>query len=248
MEHLYAKFAKISLEDTKAAALQKRFDTKFLLNEAQLNSLLPALHENYSALSINNAVLQPYKTLYYDTPDLKLYQAHHNGVQQRYKLRTREYVQNGLVFNEVKHKTNTGKTIKTRILREQFETSFDAIFSDLASQSGFSKIALQEQLYVYYNRVTLVSDRLDERLTIDTNLTFVTADGTIEQSFPNLVILEQKRERGNRSVVDIELNRLRLRPSGFSKYCMGIAYTHPHIKQNLFQQKFRLINKLTKAA
>ncbi len=85
------EFPTLSLEDIKSVSLQKRTDTKYLLNLSQLTALLSILKSNYSIVEIDSLKNLPYKTLYYDTPDLDLYRIHHNGKLNRYKFRTREY-------------------------------------------------------------------------------------------------------------------------------------------------------------
>ena len=59
-----------------------------------------------------------------------------------------------------------------------------------------------------------------------------------------LVIIELKRD-GNvfSPVLDI-LRQLRIKPSGFSKYCIGSVMTNKDLKQNLFKQKLVVLGKL----
>jgi hypothetical protein len=37
---------------------------------------------------------------------------------------------------------------------------------------------------------------------------------------------------------------LHIHPTGFSKCCIGMAMTDPHLKQNNFKQKLRLLQKI----
>ena len=40
------------------------------------------------------------------------------------------------------------------------------------------------------------------------------------------------------------LRELRIKPSGFSKYCIGSALTNPKLKRNRFKPRFKKIDKL----
>ena len=40
------------------------------------------------------------------------------------------------------------------------------------------------------------------------------------------------------------LRELRIKPSGFSKYCIGSALTNPNLKRNRFKPRFTKIEKL----
>ena len=40
------------------------------------------------------------------------------------------------------------------------------------------------------------------------------------------------------------LRELRIQPSGFSKYCMGMALTDGELKKNCFKPRLRMISKM----
>ena len=64
------------------------------------------------------------------------------------------------------------------------------------------------------------------------------------KTYPELVIIELKRD-GNvpSKMTDIMLAH-RIHPFKISKYCIGTALTTPGIKVNRFKKKIRLIEKL----
>ncbi len=59
-----------------------------------------------------------------------------------------------------------------------------------------------------------------------------------------LVIIELKRDGNVYSPVLDILRQLRIKPSGFSKYCIGSVMTNKGLKQNLFKQKLVRLRKL----
>ena len=95
-------------------SLLRRYDQKFTLNTSQFQVVFPLLAEDYHCLTIENQQLFEYTTDYYDSNDYSMFQNHHNGKLNRYKIRFRDYVNTKNSFLEVKFKTNKGETIKSR--------------------------------------------------------------------------------------------------------------------------------------
>src|SRR5262245_49920899 len=65
-----------SLEQLDRVALLNRTDTKFLLSDSDLLSLLPSLAREYRVLDISAIRRHPYRTVYFDTPEWDLYNQH----------------------------------------------------------------------------------------------------------------------------------------------------------------------------
>ena len=59
-----------------------------------------------------------------------------------------------------------------------------------------------------------------------------------------LFIIELKRDGLQPSPILGMLRDLRIKPSGFSKYCMGSALTNPDLKRNNFKERLRLVERL----
>ena len=59
-----------------------------------------------------------------------------------------------------------------------------------------------------------------------------------------LVIIELKRDGLTYSPILELLRELRIQPSGFSKYCMGMALTDGELKKNCFKPRLRMISKM----
>lgn len=100
----------------------------------------------------------------------------------------------------------------------------------------------------HFNRVTLVNRQKTERLTIDTSLGFhnlVTGD---ELSLPGIAIIELKRGNFGQSLATSPilalLRQLRVKPMGFSKYCIGSALTNHSLPQGRIKQRLRAVAKL----
>ena len=94
-----------------------------------------------------------------------------------------------------------------------------------------------------FQRITLVNYGKTERLTIDFNVQFHNFETEQDAQTGELVIIELKRD-GNvfSPVLDI-LRQLRIKPSGFSKYCIGSVMTNEQLKNNLFKPKLVRIRK-----
>lgn len=243
MEKVLDKFTTISLEEMKKVKLMNRTDTKFVTNEAQLERLLFLASEEYLLQEIDGEVVMPYFTRYYDTEDCEMYRKHLHGKLTRKKVRVRRYVSSGLEFLEVKRKNNKGRTDKKRI-RSSEELSEDDRHNFLLKMSGYDSHNLLPHIENNFSRLTLVNRQLTERLTIDTHLSFHNLTSNTDCSLDGLVIIELKRDGRVASPIYTILNRLRIKPSGFSKYCMGMALTNMALPHNRFKPRIHMIGKL----
>lgn len=243
IEDLLMGFKAISLSDMEGVALMNRVDTKFIGPADMLPALLKDLSVHYQVLEIDNCRLFPYKTAYFDTKGFHMYEDHHNGKFNRYKVRKREYVKIGQHFLEVKFKNNKGRTIKNRILRSDATmhfTSVEHVF--LKDHSPYEGNDLEFKLNNWFNRITLVGQ--EERITIDFDLEF-RDDCDSVLALPEIFILELKQSKLNAdSIVRKILKKHRLRPQSFSKYCVGTASLNKALKSNRFKQKLNLIEKI----
>tara|TARA_B110000881_G_C18562497_1_gene510654 strand:+ start:1022 stop:1762 length:741 start_codon:yes stop_codon:yes gene_type:complete len=238
-----SSFDKISLDEMNGVSLMKRVDTKFILSESQLLKVFSKIQKDYKVLEIDNERLMQYSTLYFDTQNKKCFKEHHNGKLNRYKIRMRKYLVSDLCFLEVKKKNNLGVTNKTRKQIKDFETILSSDSKEFIYNSQINDLLLEPALYNNFNRITLVNKNYPERVTIDTNLSFKSADK--EKIFDNLVVIEIKQE-GKRlnTVMNKALKLMSILPTNFSKYCLGITNTFDNIKSNRFKEINLKINKL----
>ncbi|NTU82376.1 MAG: polyphosphate polymerase domain-containing protein [Chloroflexales bacterium] len=244
MQQLLARFAPISLSEMDAVALQNRTDTKYLLTITRLAQALRALVGQYRVLEVDGVRLNPYQTLYFDTPDFALYLQHHAGKSNRYKVRSRRYVVTDQSFLEVKCKTNKDRTVKRRVPTEELATSCTPeVAGFIATCAPGLAGALEPKLWNAFSRITLVSTTHAERLTIDLDLSFRGAGRRV--GLPGIAVAEVKQDGVNRGSGFIQqMHAASLQPTSFSKYCIGVALLFPQVKHNNFKPKLRLLQQL----
>lgn len=225
--------------------LMDRTDTKYTFHINELSEILESTRNDYKVLDIETHRISRYKTLYYDTGDFSLYNKHHSGKLNRYKIRHRTYVESKLGFLEVKFKNNKGRTIKTRIKElEVPDLSANAANHFLQKTLPFNPCTLVPKIWINYSRITLVNKTSAERVTIDVNLEFQT-QGTIK-NLNHLVIAEVKQDSKISSPFVTVMRERKIREGSISKYCFGIASTFDGIKKNNFKEKLLNLEKITK--
>jgi len=240
--------APVTLEEMDSVKLMNRIDTKFVTSERVLLDILAdACAEGYRVCTIGGRQVTGYNSLYYDTPDLFMYNAHRSGRKTRQKVRCRTYEVSGQTFLEIKRKNNHGRTKKKRleIPPEYFSHFGDdpAAAAFLAEKSWFTADSLQPRCTTEFRRITLVNPAMTERLTIDTGLhfhNFVTGrDATLQDA----VIIELKQDGHLPSPMRAILARHRVKPYRISKYTIGTVLTDREAKDNRFKEKVRYIEK-----
>ena len=244
--HIVNAMKPITLAEMKEVKLMNRVDTKYLVTSDELLAILKGVKEHYYAQEVEGNRLSPYSTVYYDTPDLKMYTIHHDRHLVRDKVRVRTYVDSHLTFCEVKHKTNKGRTKKKRI---EVQPGTDIIHDPetaafLAEKQPYPVESLLPSLETAFDRFTLVNYEKTERLTIDCNCVFNNLVTGTTATMDPLVIMELKQDGRTHSLLKEVLFDLRIKPYKISKYCIGTAMTRPDVKQNRFKKKLRRINKL----
>jgi len=153
-------------------ALMDRIETKFVFHERTLLDILLDLSDQYRVLEIDKVHLNHYRTLYFDTADFALYRRHHTGDRNRYKVRSRKYIDTNLSFLEVKHKVCKNRTVKHRVRTDQFVTRLAADSTDfLDTHLPRHLDGLETKLWNEYTRITLVGIDMKERVTFDLSIT-----------------------------------------------------------------------------
>jgi hypothetical protein len=244
MEGLLTSFEPISLTEMDSVSLLNRVDTKYVLSVSQLLTALQQLTEHYRVLEIEGNRLSRYRTLYFDTPDFELYRQHHNGFGSRYKVRTRSYVDSNLSFFEIKHKTNRGRTIKSRFQTPGIEMELDEEANEFVElRTPLHADRLEPKLWNDFRRMTFVSTRCQERLTIDVKIAFDLGGASME--LPGIAISEVKQAHCSQDSDFIQrMRELGIRSTPFSKYCMGASLAYTHLKRNNFKGHRRLLAKI----
>lgn len=214
------------LADLNKASLMNRVDTKFVVPVECLQEMLLRLQDHFSILEIADKRCFHYHSVYYDTPDYLFYNMHRTGRKNRFKVRVRNYLDSQISFLEVKFKNNKGRTEKNRIkLREEVGANLIAHENFLQELQVPNIARLVPALENQYHRIALASEQRAERLTIDLNITNQPLPAWHEPlPQKDFAVLELKQERVDRSSPFFAVAKdLRLRPGGFSKYCMGLA-------------------------
>lgn len=244
LQVLLAAMEPISLHEMSAIRLMNRTDKKFVTDIGHLYQMLELLREDYFVQEVEGTRISAYQTIYWDTPDHAFYQMHQNGKIPRRKLRVRTYLDSDISFLEIKRKNNHGRTYKERIMvagEDRLVECGAERFLQEQLQCGLS--AFQPAVRNHFYRITLVNKGKTERLTIDFGVSFENYETGISRGTGNLVIIELKRDGNVPSPVLRVLRQLRIRPLGFSKYCIGSVMTNPLLKHNRFKMRMTEIRK-----
>ena len=218
------------------ASLLSRVDTKFVFPRAELPGLLEKLAERYSVLEIDGRRISDYRNTYLDTYDHVLYRTHHQGRLNRFKVRYRQYIDTRSAFLEIKFRNNKGRTGKHRCPSPhgRFESARTRQFLH-ANLQALARQLIPSQ-HNGFERIALASDVLGERITIDQDIRFSSADRRPCMTLPEVCVAELKQSRRNLNSPFARLmSQAGYRPTSFSKYCIGCALLSPTLKKNRFK-------------
>ena len=246
IDELLTNLKPITLDEMKDIRLMNRTDTKFVTNKENLARLLELAQGKYYAQFNEGSKIANYMTTYWDTENHKFYLEHHNGRAPRQKVRVRTYMDSDVTFLEIKTKNNHGRTKKKRV----------EVPSQQITGEGGNEEFLQERVHLglsdihptvrnQFHRFTLVNYEKTERLTIDYDVSFHNMETGRSADVGQLVIIELKRDGNVFSPVLDMLRQLRIKPSGFSKYCIGSVMTNDRLKQNNFRERMVTFSKLS---
>ncbi|MBQ7210232.1 MAG: polyphosphate polymerase domain-containing protein [Paludibacteraceae bacterium] len=256
---LIGEFEPISLSEMESVKLMNRIDTKYAVPLDVLPAILEAAQSDYYAQEIDGKRIATYDTMYYDTDSLDMYIRHHDRQLVRQKIRVRQYVDSNLTFLEIKRKNNKGRTNKKRIIVPGFDISADTpsvlkhkkkedekvtVGQFIDTKSRYTWNSITPHLWTKFHRITLVNKQKTERLTIDMDLVWDNVVSGEVKTYPNLVIVELKRDGNVPSLMTGIMLSLRMHPFKISKYCIGTALTTPCLKRNRFKKKIRSIEKM----
>lgn len=214
-----------------AAALRRRFDTKYLLPRDAVAELLERLRPTHRVLEIDDLRAFEYRTTYFDTPELTTFRDHLQGRRRRLKTRVRRYVELGDCYFELKLRGPRNCTVKRRLAQDPALAGSLAAESVAALQdwveAEYGRPApgpLAPVLEVDFRRTTLAALERGERLTIDVDVGMrsISGDGFghLDRDF---ALVESKSPRGL-ALATRELNMLGARRlEGMSKYCVGVV-------------------------
>ncbi len=244
IQKIAESFDPITLSEMDTVQLMNRVDTKFVFTIETLLDTLPELKKDYFLLNVDGILLSEYKSLYFDDEDFTFYFDHHNKRVDRFKVRYRKYVNSNLAFLEVKHK-NKGRTDKSRIRVTDIPIDMSEEDADFVKSTGINGGKLVPSLLNNFSRLTFVNKAMNERLTIDLDLTFIWKDKTEKVSDIVIAELKQGKAMRNSPFYQAMKNR-RIRPLKISKYTIGVImlYGVKNIKYNRFKKKLLKLQKL----
>ncbi len=242
-----ARFDPISLAEMDGVKLQDRVDTKYVLGTQELSTVLEAMLPHYRLLEVNGVRGTDYRSLYFDTAQLQHYKDHHNKRTFRVKVRYREYIGAGLAFLEVKRKTGRGGTDKARLRVPGIPTTMPTEHEAFVAKAAGRKEELVPTLWNHFTRYTFVHRERAERLTIDLDLRY--SDPAGERGLNGVVVAELKQGRADRMSDFVRIMRERnIRPSGMSKYCIGMLLLDGPVKHNAFKETMLRLERIRRAA
>lgn len=246
-------FSAINLTELNAtASYLKRIDRKFLMTEDKFLSILGDLSNDFRALEIWDKRIFLYDNVYMDTKDYLFYNQHQNQVPSRTKVRTRHYTDAGdLAFFEYKQKEDW----VTKKFRYQFPASehgtmtkgkkrfFEGVFQSLYSDKAPD---ISPAMRTKYNRLTLVSNTGEERLTIDFNISIkdLRNEKAKNIKLDNLVIIESKSLSDNCKSLEIIKSHGVDQAGSCSKYSLWIVYSGLAEKWTKFEKTMKKIKEI----
>ena len=246
------EFDAISLDETnRLAKMLSRTENKYILSYEQFGALLVLIRKDYAVLDIDGRNEFQYASCYYDD-NFSCYKEHHQSRRQRFKVRTREYLNSGLKFFEIKLKGLRGRTEKYRtdcdtFLMPSIQGSYLTMLNEVYSKNYRKEMRfnLVPSLVVNYSRCTFVALKGGERVTVDFDLGFnrpYEARGAIQVG-RDFLIVETKSVDG-RGAADAALKEVGVRKvSKCSKYCIGANLTGQVSQNNQFLRNIKHAQK-----
>lgn len=211
----------ITLDEAKQIKLFNRTETKYKCDFESACKFMQYLYDNYFVVSENGISLFNYMSVYFDTPELKLYNDHKKGVPTRQKVRIREY-SNGDKYLEIKTKSEDGKTNKQRIPINHM--NINANFVWVKENLKYNIQELNHILNVKYLRLTFISQDYHERITIDFNIEFFNLLNSTNKKIGD-VIIEIKQDDKCQSKIKEVIKTFNIEETHFSKYYNGLTLT-----------------------
>lgn len=241
-----ARFSAATADLVESRDLLRRVDTKFVASRAAARAVLAQLVGDYAALTVPTGNLATYRSLYFDTDDLRCFHDHRRGRRLRHKIRIRHYPDRQLSFLEVKTKRNEAVTDKHRRalpFREEWLGAAELAF--LRERIELPVEALRPVLRVDFQRLSLVGVHGPERVTIDLGLEAEALDGA-RWSFGDLVVIEVKQAPFCvRTPVMRAIAGVGLRERSMSKYTIATALMRPELRKNRLLPAVRAIERMS---
>ncbi len=223
------------------ASLLTRVDRKYVLTADRLADALGTIDVAPRVLEIDGRRSFHYRSTYFDTHDLRTFRDAAHGRPDRFKVRTRSYLDDGTCWIELKRRRRDGHTAKVRAPHDPAAswTLDRAAVRFLEADPGCTAAVgrLRPALTTAYRRATLV---LGQRVTIDDGVTCVPADGRgVATISGDTIVVETKSRDARPGPLDRALWRHGVRPVRISKYGVGMAALRPDLPHNRWNRVLR---------
>ena len=232
IEALVAGSDPIGLDEVVArSSLMTRTDRKYVVEPADIAALLCELGPATRVLEIEGRRGFGYESIYFDTPEFDSYLGAARRRPDRFKVRTRRYVDHDTCWVEAKTRTRRGQNQKVRQPHDPDDAArLTPTAIDFVGAAVGRAVAerLEPVVRTSYRRTTIVVGA--QRVTIDAGLR---CDDLVDSAFGlgDRLVIETKSP-GGPGVVDHALWRLGRRPTRISKFALGAAMAHPVLPRN----------------
>jgi hypothetical protein len=230
LERALAELEPISLEQLdEQAKLRRRVDAKYVVPAEVAASAVRGLERSYRALEIDGRRRFTYESVYFDTPNLRCFRDHVEGVRPRFKVRSRVYRETGACFFEIKVKQADDETVKRQCdydhrdhgtITPEARAFVDEALQELAGEAAPADLA--PTLITTYGRLTLVAREGGERATLDVAVGLRSMDGRDVELRDGVVVAETKTGDGESRLDDV-LRSAGCQPVSVSKYRLGVG-------------------------
>ncbi|MEU5213584.1 VTC domain-containing protein [Streptomyces sp. NPDC020742] len=231
----------VPLADVQArAGLLTRFDRSYLVPVEVFAAVAADLTDRrrpggpFAALCINGRRWFPYRSVHYDTPDLRSFHDHREDGRQRWTIRERLYADTGERQFEVKLRGRRGETVKHRQPLPPGAPALGAaprgfLAAVLDRAYGITAPAdLGHHLETDYLRATFVAH--GQRITCDAALLCRDpATGRTVRADGGLVLVGTRSAGRHPTEADRLLHGHGVRPAGFTKYGGGLSALRPDL-------------------
>ncbi|MGX7758932.1 VTC domain-containing protein [Streptomyces angustmyceticus] len=240
----------VPLADVQArAALPARFDRRYLVPVDVFAAVAAELTDHrrpggpFAALCINGRRWFQHRSVHYDTPDLRSFHDHRQGLPVRYTIRERRYEDTGVRQLEIKLQGRRGETVKHRRPLLQGAPALGAAprgFLTAVLDRAYGLPAptdLDGALETDYTRTTLVAD--GQRITCDAALRCRDlASGRTVRADGGLVLVET-RTTGRPTEADRLLDGHGIAAAAFTRYCGGLSALRPDLAAEHWRRAVR---------
>lgn len=238
-------FRIVGADELPPSGIKRKNAVKYVALSAQTGAILSGLSDSFRLVERDGEAVSHTILVYCDTPDFRIFHDHLNGKLNRIKIRARSSGNDGLDFLEIWQRKNRGGMVRKKypLGEESLEYSANQVLMSFSPELGMAGVL--PVLVARFNRLVLLRDDGNERITVDTGLEFFKPDGTGPlRSYRNLAFLEMRKVKNGPSYLDNILKDNNIRKQRSSKYCLGVTALYPCVKANAYKPVIRNIENI----